>query len=82
MKQQPVLLLPKFRAKSLQIFTRSPQKVTVVCGIDCLMNNPLDDKENDEHALRFALSCLSPFFGFAEFGLSVYGLCFLTQMLV
>jgi hypothetical protein len=48
--QQPVLLSPKFGAKSSQ------------CGIDCLAcqddffaNNPLDVKENYEHAPDFAL---------------------------
>jgi hypothetical protein len=34
--QQPVLLSPKFGAKSSHIFTQSPLNVTVVCGIDCL----------------------------------------------
>jgi hypothetical protein len=34
--QQPVLLSPKFGAKSSHIFTQSPQNVTGVCGIDCL----------------------------------------------
>jgi hypothetical protein len=60
--QQPVLLSPKFEAKSSHIFTQSPWNVTVVCGTDCLacqdeffVNNPLDVKENDGHALDFAL---------------------------
>jgi hypothetical protein len=42
--------------------------MTVVCGIDCLacqdeffINNPLDVKENDEHALDFALQLLRIF---------------------
>jgi hypothetical protein len=35
--QQPVLLWPKFGAKSSHSFTRSPQNVTVVCGVDCLV---------------------------------------------
>jgi hypothetical protein len=59
--QQPLLLLPEFRAKSLHIFMHSPQNITVVCRIDCLdsqgeffVKNPLDIKEN-EHALDFAL---------------------------
>jgi hypothetical protein len=54
-------LSPKFE-KSSHIFTQSPQNFTIVCGIDCLacqdeflLNNPLDVKENDEHALDFAL---------------------------
>jgi hypothetical protein len=67
MMQQPVLLSQNFRTKSSHILTQSPWKITVVCGIDCLacqdkffVNNPLDVKENDEHALDFAhhLSCL------------------------
>jgi hypothetical protein len=37
------------------------------------VNNPLDVKENYEHALDVALA----FFGLGEFGLSVYGSCFL-----
>jgi hypothetical protein len=31
----PVLLSPKFRSKSLHIFTQLLKNVTVVCGIDC-----------------------------------------------
>jgi hypothetical protein len=61
-------LSPKFRAKSLHIFTQSPKIVKIVCGIDLLacqdklfMNNPLDIKENVEHALDFAVH-LSHFF--------------------
>jgi hypothetical protein len=58
MLQQPVILSPKFRAK--HILMQSPWNVTVVCGIDCLacqdkffVNNPLDVKENYEHAPDF-----------------------------
>jgi hypothetical protein len=75
--QQPVILLSKFGAKSSHIFKQSPLNVTVVCGIDCLVfqyeffvNNPLDGKEYDEHALNFALR-LSQLFGLTDFGLSV-----------
>jgi hypothetical protein len=60
--QLPVLLSPKFGAKSSHIFMQSPLNFTVICRIDCLtfqdeplQNNPLDVKENDEHALDFAL---------------------------
>jgi hypothetical protein len=60
--KQPVFLSPKFAAKSSHNFTQSPLNVTVVCGIECLVfqdvffvNNPLDEKESDEHALDFAL---------------------------
>jgi hypothetical protein len=55
--RQPVILSPKFRAKYSHIFTKAPQNITLVCRIDCLAcqdeffaNNPLDVKENDEHA--------------------------------
>jgi hypothetical protein len=41
------------------------------------VNNPLDVKENDEHAVGFALP-LFRFFGLGDFGLSFYGSCFLT----
>jgi hypothetical protein len=65
-----------------------PENVTVVCGVDCLacqndffVNNPHNVEENDEHALEFALH-LSRLFGLREFGLSVYGSCFLPRMLV
>jgi hypothetical protein len=49
------------------VLPSGPTGVTVVCGIDCLafqdeffVNNPSDVKENDYHALYFALrlSCL------------------------
>jgi hypothetical protein len=45
--QLPVLLLPKFGAKSSHTFTQSAYNVTAVCEIDCLpcideffVNNP------------------------------------------
>jgi hypothetical protein len=60
--QQPVLLSPKFGSKFSHIFTHSLYNVTVVCVINCLayqdelfVSNPFDVKENDEHALNFAL---------------------------
>jgi hypothetical protein len=70
---------------------KSPEK-TVVCGINCsacleafFVYNPLDVKENVEHALDFALH-LSHFFGLGEFGLAIltplYSSCFLPQMFV
>jgi hypothetical protein len=62
MKQQSAPLSPKFMVKSLHIFTQSPQKITVECRINCLacqdeffVNIPLDVKENEQHALEFAL---------------------------
>jgi hypothetical protein len=52
--------------------------------IDCLdcqdeffVNNALDIKENDEHALGFTLH-VSPFSVLGEFGLSAYGSCCLS----
>jgi hypothetical protein len=48
---------------------------------DFFTNNLLEVKENYEHALDFAPH-LSRFFGLGEFGLSVYGSCFLPQTLV
>jgi hypothetical protein len=60
--RKPKLLSPDFGAKSQHIFTQSAQSVKSVCGIDYLssqneliLNNPLDVKEFDEHALEFAL---------------------------
>jgi hypothetical protein len=60
--QQPLLSSPKFGAKSLHIFTYLSRNVTVLCVSGFLachnklfLNNPLDVKENDEHALDFAL---------------------------
>jgi hypothetical protein len=41
------------------------------------MNNPLDVKENYEHALGFALHLSRIFFGLWEFGHSMHGSCFL-----
>jgi hypothetical protein len=59
--RQPVLLSPKFGAKSLDIFPQSPQNVTAVCRTDCLacqdkffVNNPLNGKENYERVFDFA----------------------------
>jgi hypothetical protein len=34
--QQPVLLPPKFKAKSGHIFKQSPENVTLFCLTDCL----------------------------------------------
>jgi hypothetical protein len=66
----------KFGAKSPNIFMLSPYNVTVVCGIYCLpcqdeifLNNPLDVKEHDEHALGFAFP-------------SVWCTCFIPRTLV
>jgi hypothetical protein len=60
--QQPVILSPKFGAKSSNLFTQSPQKSHQHAEFDCLacqdemfVNNPLDVKESYEHALDFAL---------------------------
>jgi hypothetical protein len=59
---QYAVLLSKFGAKPTHIFMQSPLNITAVCGIGCLacqseyfVNNPLGAKENNEHALDFAL---------------------------
>jgi hypothetical protein len=59
--QQPVLLSPNFRTNCRHIFMQSPWCVTVARGIGRLawqdeffVTNPLDVKENYEHALDFA----------------------------
>jgi hypothetical protein len=58
MMQQPILL----PSKSSNISRSHRKKITVVCRIDSLVcqdeffvNNPLDVKENDEHALGFVI---------------------------
>jgi hypothetical protein len=48
----------------------------LVCQAVLFVNNPLDVKENYEHALDLLFTCLA-FFGLGEFGLSVYGSCYL-----
>jgi hypothetical protein len=72
----------KFGAQSSHILAQSPQNVTVVCGIDCLacqdeffMNNPFN-AQMMSMLLTLLFTSLA-FFGFGEFGLSVYGSCFL-----
>jgi hypothetical protein len=63
--QQPVLLSPKFGAKPSHILTQSPKNFRIVCRIDFLacqdeiLNNPLNVKENDEHALDIAFAYLA-----------------------
>jgi hypothetical protein len=59
--QQPVLLSPKFEAKSSHIFAQS-RSVIVVYGLECLacqdelfVNNLFAVEENLEHALEFVL---------------------------
>jgi hypothetical protein len=54
----------------------------LTCQKEFFVNNPLDVKENDEHALDFALHLSCLFFGLSQFGLSVYRACLLPQMLV
>jgi hypothetical protein len=53
----------------------------LVCQGEFFVNNPVDVKENDEHAFDFALR-LSRHFGLFEFGLSVNGSCFVPRALV
>jgi hypothetical protein len=45
------------------------------------VNNLLAVRENDENAIDFTLHLLS-LFGLVEFGLSVYGSCYLLRTLV
>jgi len=61
MVKQPGLFSPNFGATSLHVFTQSPQNVVVEHGIHSLacwnkffVHNPLDVKENDDHALDIA----------------------------
>jgi hypothetical protein len=66
--QQPVLLKPKFGAKSSRIFSQSPQNVTAICGIyylawqdEFFAKSPLYAKENNERAFDFDLHLLRLF---------------------
>jgi hypothetical protein len=61
--------------------------ITVVCRMECLacnnelfVNNPNDVKENYEHALYFAFSCLTSF-DLSGFGLSIYSSHFFPEHL-
>jgi hypothetical protein len=52
----------KFRGEVFAHFQAIALKIILICRIDCLafqdeifVSNPLDAKENDEHALDFAL---------------------------
>jgi hypothetical protein len=60
-KLQPVLSLPKFGTKSLQIFMQWFHE-WLACEDEFFVNNGLDDKENDEHALDFFSLQLSRLF--------------------
>jgi hypothetical protein len=78
----------KVRSEVFANFNTVTVHVTVVCRIDCLacqdefsVNNPFGVKKNYEHALDLFFTCL-PFFSLGEFGLSLYGSCFLSQALV
>jgi hypothetical protein len=55
----------------------------LACQDEFFVNNPLDVKENYENSLPFALlfTCLA-FSGLGEFGLSMYGSCFLPLALI
>jgi hypothetical protein len=68
LKQQPVLLSPKFGEKSSHIFTQSSLNITVEYAIDCLtyqdeffMSTLHFVRENYEHALNFVLRLPRPF---------------------
>jgi hypothetical protein len=87
--QQPVLLSPKFGKKSSHIFTQSPYKkpqyyteLTVrPAKTNSLWTISLMSKKAMSMLLTLLFTCLA-FFGLDEFGLSVYGSCFLPRMLV
>jgi hypothetical protein len=53
----------------------------LICQDEFFVNNPLYVKENDEHALDFALH-LYTIFRLGEFGFFVYCSCFLHQTFV
>jgi hypothetical protein len=53
----------------------------LACQEELFVNNLVHVKDDDEHALDFALPCLA-YFGLGEFELSVYGSCFLPRTLV
>jgi hypothetical protein len=59
--QQPVIFSPNFWVKSSHIFMQKPWSITVICRIDSglpgwiLYEQSPYVKENDEHALDFAL---------------------------
>jgi hypothetical protein len=58
---------------------------SLACQDEFFMNNPPDIKQNDEHAIEFALHLSRLFFfspGLGEFGRSLYGSCFLPRTLV
>jgi hypothetical protein len=81
-------LVAEFRGEDFANFHAFALYAIVVCRIDCLacqdeffVKNLLDVKDNYDHTLEFALQ-LSRFFGLDEFGLYVYGSCFLPRMLV
>jgi len=61
MVKQPGLFSPKFGTKSSHVFTQSPQNVAAepeihisACWDNFFVHNPLDVKENDDHALDIA----------------------------
>jgi hypothetical protein len=80
----------KVRGEVFAYFHAVAVNVTAVCGIDCLacqdiffVNNPLNVKQNDEHALYFALHLSCLFYSLGGFRYpwriwtSVHSSCFL-----
>jgi hypothetical protein len=82
--QQPVLLSPKFEAKSSHILTQSQWSITVVyiiAGWILCEYSPWCKRK----LWAWPWLCsppVSPSFGLSKCGLSVYGSCFLPQALV
>jgi hypothetical protein len=81
--QQPLLFVVKVRSEVFSHFhavavkRHSSMRNCLTCQYELFMNNPLDVKENDEHAIDFALHLSRLLFGLSEFEFSVYGSSFL-----
>jgi hypothetical protein len=78
----------KVRGEVFAYFHAVAVKCLNIIGIDCLasqdeffVENLLISKKMMSMFLTFLLTCLA-FFDIGEFGLSVYGSCFLNRMLV
>jgi hypothetical protein len=87
MMQQPALLSPKFRGKvfaahfhAISVKHHSSMQNCLACQDEFFVNNPLDVKIMTM-LLTLLFTCLT-FLGLDEFGLLVYGSCFLPRTLV
>jgi hypothetical protein len=71
------MILSPFNANHIHAHKKhNIYNVTIICGIDCLacqdeffVKNPSDVKENDEHALDYALHLSHLFFVLGDVGL-------------